>query len=83
MKKILALVFAFAAVFCFAGCENGKCDDCGVKNDYVKVYEKLDGKEYCFKCAAKAAAEKAGENWEDLEDELEDIEDELGDLLGK
>ena len=64
MKKILALVFAMAAVFCFAGCENGKCDECGDKHDLVKVIEELDG-EYCPECAIKVAAEK-------IEKELKD-----------
>ena len=60
MKKILAVLLAVSAVFCFAGCENGKCDECGAKNDTVKVYE--DEGEFCWTCAL----EKLGEeimNW--------------------
>ncbi len=53
MKKFLVLVMALAAVFCFAGCEDGKCDDCGRKGDDVKVYEKWDDDELCLSCVAK------------------------------
>ena len=45
MKKLLALILALSAVFCFAGCEDGKCDECGRKGDDVKVYEDLDDQE--------------------------------------
>ena len=29
MKKLLCVLLAACAVFCFAGCEDGKCDVCG------------------------------------------------------
>ena len=54
MKKILCVLLAMTAVFCFAGCEDGKCDECGRKADDVKVYEKLDNQELCGSCAVKA-----------------------------
>jgi hypothetical protein len=57
MKKLLALILALSAVFCFAGCEDGKCDECGRKSDDVKVYEKLDDQELCAICAAKELGE--------------------------
>ena len=57
MKKLLALVMALSAVFCFAGCEDGKCDECGRKGDDVKVYEDLDDQELCGACALKAAGD--------------------------
>jgi rubredoxin len=61
MKKFLCLVFALATVFCFAGCENGKCDECGAKKDSVKVYEKLDNQELCPECAVKAGYNALGD----------------------
>ncbi len=61
MKKFLCLVFALATVFCFAGCENGKCDDCGAKKDSVKVYETLDNQELCPECAVKAGYNALGD----------------------
>lgn len=58
MKKFLCLMFALATVFCFAGCENGKCDDCGKTEDetLVAVVDALDGDpELCAECAYKRA----------------------------
>ena len=62
MKKFLCIVLALAAVFCFAGCEDGKCDECGAKRDSVKVYETNDGdKELCGLCAVE-------QGWNDVKD---------------
>ena len=61
MKKLLCLVFACMAVFCFAGCENGKCDECGAKKDSVKVRETLDNQELCLECAIEAGWDAAGD----------------------
>ena len=58
MKKLLIALLALSAVFCFAGCENGKCDECGAKNDTVDVYEEWDDAELCLTCAAEKAAEE-------------------------
>ena len=58
MKKFLCAVLAIAAIFCFAGCENGKCDICEKKTDDCEVYEDLDGQELCPECAAKEAIKK-------------------------
>lgn len=58
MKKLLVALLALSAVFCFAGCENGKCDECGKKADDVKVYEELDDQELCWECALKAGWNK-------------------------
>lgn len=62
MKKLLCVVLALSAIFCFAGCENGKCDECGVKNDGVTVYEH-DGEkdELCLKCAGEKTWEGIGD----------------------
>ena len=54
MKKLLCFLMALTSVFCFAGCEDGKCDECKSEKN-VKVYENLDNKEYCPTCAAEAA----------------------------
>lgn len=54
MKKILCMLLALSAVFCLAGCENGKCDECGREGDDVRVYETLDDQELCGACALKA-----------------------------
>ena len=58
MKKILCALLALTAVCCFAGCTDGKCDECKTE-EYVKVYETKDGKEveYCPECYAKAVAD--------------------------
>ena len=58
MKKFLAVLMALTAVFCFAGCEDGKCDECKTKEN-VKVYETKDGDkvEYCPECYAKKVAD--------------------------
>ena len=61
MKKFLCAIMALAAVFCFAGCEDGKCDECGRKADDVKVYEKLDNKELCEDCAIEAGWDAIGD----------------------
>lgn len=65
MKKLLVCVLALCSLFAFASCANGKCDDCGVKNDMVVDYNGSDevngldlGGEYCPTCAAKKALEK-------------------------
>ena len=73
MKKVLCILMALTAVFCLAGCEDGKCDDCGRKADDVAVRELKDGeKELCDDCAIKAG-------WEDLKDtSIGDILDGLG-----
>jgi hypothetical protein len=52
MKKFLCVVFALATVFCFAGCEDGKCDKCKAKNDTVKYYESVKD-ELCVNCVAE------------------------------
>ena len=59
MKKLLCVVLALSAIFCFAGCENGKCDECGAKDSTVRVYE-YDGEkdELCPKCAIKSGVDK-------------------------
>lgn len=59
MKKFLVALLAISAIFCFAGCENGKCDECGAKDDTVKVYETKDGDEveYCAECYAEKVAD--------------------------
>ena len=55
MKKLLCVLMALTAVFCFAGCKDGKCDDCKT-TEGVKVYETKDGDEveYCGECYLKA-----------------------------
>lgn len=57
MKKILCVLLAMTAVFCFAGCQDGKCDECKTE-EYVEVYETKDGDkvEYCPTCYAKKVA---------------------------
>ncbi len=60
MKKFLAVLMALTAIFCFAGCEDGKCDECNRKADDVKVYEDLDNQELCPTCAIKAGLDKLG-----------------------
>ncbi len=57
MKKVLCLLLALTAVCCFAGCTDGKCDDCKTEEN-VKVYTKSDGEEveYCPTCYAKQVA---------------------------
>lgn len=59
MKKLLCAVLAIAAIFCFAGCENDKCDICEKKTEDCKVYEDLDNQELCPECAIKEGI-KAG-----------------------
>ena len=59
MKKLLCIMLAVCAVFCLAGCEDGKCDLCEKKTESCKVYEKLDNRELCPTCATKEAL-KAG-----------------------
>ncbi|MBQ8283580.1 MAG: hypothetical protein IJX75_00660 [Clostridia bacterium] len=61
MKKVLCLLLALTAVCCFAGCTDGKCDECKTEKN-VEVYEDLDGKEYCPSCAAEAALHKGIDN---------------------
>ena len=56
MKKLLALILALSAVFCFAGCEDGKCDDCKTKENVEVVEIKGEDVELCPSCAAKRAA---------------------------
>ena len=60
MKKVLCVLMALTAVFCFAGCKDGKCDGCKTEEN-VKVYTKKDGEEveYCPKCYAEAAIDNA------------------------
>ncbi|MBQ8323072.1 MAG: hypothetical protein IJX91_03815 [Clostridia bacterium] len=58
MKKILCAVLALAAVFCFAGCENDKCDICEKKTENCKVYEELDNQELCPSCAIAEGIKK-------------------------
>ena len=62
MKKLLCVVLALSAIFCFAGCENGKCDECGAENNGVQVYEH-DGEkdELCLKCFGEKAWEGVGD----------------------
>ena len=62
MKKFLCAILALAAVFCFAGCENGKCDICEKKTDKCEVYEELDNQELCPDCAIKEGAKKGIDN---------------------
>ena len=58
MKKLLCLLLATCSVFCFAACEDGKCDDCKTEKG-VKVYELEDGTvELCPSCAV----ERVGNN---------------------
>lgn len=68
MKKILCVLFALTAIFCFVGCENDKCDSCGRKTDKCAVYENLDNKELCPECAFK----------EGVYEKVDDIIDILG-----
>ncbi|MBQ7879557.1 MAG: hypothetical protein IJ317_02800 [Clostridia bacterium] len=49
MKKFLSVVFALATVFCFAGCENGKCDECKSDDVTVAYYESIK-EELCLNC---------------------------------
>lgn len=53
MKKFLAVLMALTAIFCFAGCEDGKCDECKSEKN-VEVYETKDGDEIelCPSCLA-------------------------------
>ncbi|MBE5750820.1 MAG: hypothetical protein IJA89_00770 [Clostridia bacterium] len=57
MKKFLCVVFALATVFCFAGCKNGKCDECKSDDATVAYYEDIK-EELCAKCAYKRALEE-------------------------
>ena len=59
MKKILCGILAVTALFCFAACQDGKCDECKTEEN-VKVYETKDGEEveYCPECYLK----KVGDN---------------------
>ncbi|MBQ8295743.1 MAG: hypothetical protein IJX87_04840 [Clostridia bacterium] len=58
MKKLLCVLMVLTAVFCFAGCTDGKCDGCETKEN-VKVYTTKDDKEveYCPKCYAEKVAD--------------------------
>ena len=58
MKKFLCALLVISAVFCFAGCEDGKCDACKSEKN-VKVYETKDGDkvEYCPSCYAEKVAD--------------------------
>ncbi len=55
MKKfisiILIMIMATFCMFCFTGCKDGKCDDCGTRED-VCSFEKRNGDEveYCPEC---------------------------------
>ena len=50
MKKLLCGILAVTALFCLAGCEDGKCDDCKTEKN-VKVYEIEDKNvELCPSC---------------------------------
>ena len=60
MKKFLCVMFALATVFCFAGCKDGKCDDCKSEDASVTYYEDIE-EELCMKCAYKKALEMATE----------------------
>ncbi len=62
MKKILCAILAFTAIFCFAGCENDKCDICEKKTDKCEVYEELDNQELCPECAVKEGLKKGIDN---------------------
>ena len=58
MKKLLVCVLALSALFAFAACKDGKCDDCGTDQnveycDGSDEYMGLEG-EYCPECATKA-----------------------------
>lgn len=63
MKKLLCVLLALTAVCAFAGCKDGKCDDCGTKEN-VEVYEKSDGTEveYCPECYLKNVGENLKDN---------------------
>ena len=61
MKKILCALLALTSIFCLAACENGKCDECGAKNDTVKVYE--DEGEFCATCALEKLGDKFNDWW--------------------
>ncbi len=58
MKKLLAVLMALTAIFCFAGCEDGKCDECKTEKN-VQVYETKDGdkQELCPLCYAEKVAD--------------------------
>jgi hypothetical protein len=58
MKKILCTLLAISAIFCFAGCENDKCDICKKETEACKVYETLDNQELCPACAATEGIKK-------------------------
>ena len=53
MKRIVAVLMALTAICCFAGCTDGKCDNCDSKKD-LHVYD-IHGeeKELCPLCYAK------------------------------
>lgn len=72
MKKILCVLLAMTAVFCFAGCQDGKCDECKTEEN-VAVYE-VDGKEveYCQECRVKKG----------LNDIKDNINDTINGILG-
>ena len=56
MKKLLCGILAVTALFCLAGCEDGKCDDCKTEKN-VKVYEIEDKEvELCPSCLAERGA---------------------------
>ncbi|MBQ7355369.1 MAG: hypothetical protein IJW62_07615 [Clostridia bacterium] len=66
MKKLICALLLLTLAFALVACgPDGKCDECG-KDEMVEVYDELDGKEYCPVCGAKAVAEKAAEELEDL-----------------
>lgn len=52
MKKILVALLALSAVFCFASCKNGKCDECGTKGGLLNpvTYNEETGDELCAEC---------------------------------
>ena len=62
MKKLLCVLLTVCAVFCFAGCEDGKCDLCEKKTEDCKVYEELDNRELCPACATKEALKEGIDN---------------------
>ena len=62
MKKLLCVLLAACAMFCFAGCEDGKCDVCEKKTENCKVYEELDNRELCPTCATKEALKEGIDN---------------------
>lgn len=62
MKKILCVLLALTSVFCFAGCKDGRCDECKSNKD-VREYDLIDGDtaEYCPSCTWKNILDIRGE----------------------